>query len=234
MGIIKLPKVLVFTITYSGKDYVYDKWKKAAKAINYPNFDHVVIDNTRDNGEYSEKLSKDFWTIHVERGNSSREGMARSQEKARLIAVEKGYDYILSLESDIIPTPDIIQELIKDAKEYVGALYFIGDDNQRLPCITLPEKHEKTGLIGSRLIKPEEIKDYYKRGLRSVNNCGLGCTLIKRRVFEKIKFNYYPNLRNHSDSFYANDAWRNGFRVFVDTDIILEHHNVPWTNVKDR
>lgn len=234
MAKVKLPKVLVFTITYSGKDYIYEEWKKASKAMTYPNFDHVVIDNTDDDGEYAKKLEKDFWTIKVPRGNNSREAMARSQETARRLAVKEGYDYFLSLESDIIPTPTVIQDLLKDAKEYVGALYFIGDKTLRIPCITLPEKHEATNMIGSRLIRQDEIAQYYKTGLRNVNNCGLGCTLVRRDVFTKLKFKYYPNLRAHSDSFFANDAWRAGFRVFIDTDIVLEHHNVPWEGVGDR
>jgi len=231
---IKYPRVLVFTITYSGKDYVYDMWKESAKKINYPNYDHLIVDNTDDDGTYASKLEKDFWTIKTERGNNSREALARSQEVARRIAVEKGYDYFLSLESDILVTPTIIQDLIGNAKEYVGALYFIGDKDNRIPCITVPQKHEKTGLIGSRLIDKSETSKYYRKGLFNVNNCGLGCTLVRREVFEKIQFTYYPNLRTHSDAFFANDAWNAGFRVYVDTDIVLEHHNIPWSTVGDR
>jgi len=231
----EIPSVLVYTITYSGKDYVWDKFSEAAKAMSYPNYHHVIVDNTDDNGEYAEKLRKDgFDVVRTPRGNNSREAMTRGQEWSRLKAIDENYDYIMSLESDIIVTPTIIQDLIGDAKEYVGALYFIGDEHTRIPCITIPKKHETYGLMGTRLLEPHETKLFYKKGLINVNNCGLGCTLMERQVFTVVAYSYFPDLRTHSDSFYANEVWHKGFRVFVDTDIVLEHYNVPWDTVDDR
>lgn len=231
----KIPSVLVFTITYSGKDYVWEEFSKAAKSLSYPNFRHLLIDNTDDNGEYADKLRGDgFEVIKLPRGNNSREAITRGQEYARRLAVKEGYDYIMSLESDLIVIPHVIQSLIGNAKEYIGCLYYIGPEHRRMPCITVPEKHEKYNLMGSRLLRQEEYDDYYMKGLFTVNNCGLGCTLIERRVFEKIAFMYLPDLKTHSDAYYANAAWNNGFRVYVDTDIVLRHKNVDWNTVKDR
>lgn len=231
----KLPKVLVFTITYDGKDYCFDDFKAQCERFNYPNYRHIWIDNSKDDSYTKKLLSEGLEAYHVARGNTSREALARSQEFARKIAVKEGYDYLLSLESDILGVPeDIIQRLIGRSKEVVGCYYEIGSPDYRIPCITLPNKDSITGLIGTRLLEPKEKVSFLNKGLANVNSCGLGCTLINREVFESIGFFYYRDLKSHSDVFFANDVWRAGYRIFVDTDIQLDHHNVPWSTVKDR
>ena len=232
---IDLPSVLVFTITYSGKDYVYKEFCKYAEDLNYPNMRHIWIDNSDDGGEYYNKLLADgHEAYHVKRGNNSREALTRSQEFARRMALDEGYDYLMSIESDILMPPNVIQTLMGRAKEMVGSLYMIGPPENRWPCVTVSKTDPRTGLVGSRLLLKEEFPDFQKKHLMAVNGCGLGCTLIERHVIEKIKFTYYPDLKGHSDIFFSNDVWKYGMRVFVDTSIICAHKNVPWSGVKDR
>ena len=91
---IELPKVLVFTVTYSGKDYIWNEFQKAAKLIDYPNYKHIIVDNTNDEGQYASHLrSYGFEVIKIQRGNNTREAITRAQETARKIAVDEGYDY---------------------------------------------------------------------------------------------------------------------------------------------
>lgn len=229
------PKILAFTITYSGKDYVYEEFKKSLSDLQYPNIRHIWIDNTDDEGEYLAKLSTDgFEAYHVERGNNSREALARSQEFARRIAVEEDYDYLLSIESDILFPKDAVFRLLANDREVVGARYDIGPAEKRLPCITVSKEDPKTKLVGSRLLTDEEVPKYTNNGLKVVNGCGMGFTLIAREVFTKLQFTYYPDLRGHSDIFFHNDVWKNGWRVYCDTDVYCIHKNVPWSGVADR
>lgn len=232
----KIPKVLVFTITYEGKDYCFDEFKEQVSKLNYPNFRHIWIDNSK-TLDYVKKLeSEGLDAYHVDRGNNTREALARSQNFARKIAIEEGYDYILSLESDLFDVPsNIIQHLISQAKEMVGCFYLIGDKDYRRPCVTVNKEAGDSGLVGTRLLNQQESADILQhKGLHAVNGCGLGCTLIAREVFEKIGFMYYPDLKAHSDVFFANAVWENGFRVFLDSTIVLDHKNVPWSGVEDR
>lgn len=232
---IKLPKVLVFTITYEGKDYVFDEFLAHCKAFTYPKdcYRHVWIDNSKTDAYYQKLKGLGLEVYRVDRGNNSREALARSQEFARRMAIKEGYDYLLSLESDILAPPTVIQRLLGAGKPMVGALYFIGDDNLRVPCITVPTKHDN-GLKGTRLLKEEEIPAYTMNGLLPVVNCGLGCTLISKEIFSKIGFYYYSDLKTHSDSFFATDVWRKGFQIFCDTNYCVLHKNSPWSAVSDR
>lgn len=236
----KLPKVLVFTITYEGKEYAREQFMSFIKDINYPkdSYRHIIIDNSS-TMDYYNKLVLLYGTenvFHTERGNNSRESLSRSQNFARKIALDDGYDYLLSIESDIMVPPQIIQKLLVHGVKVVSTLYFIGDRSkgQRVPCITLPEFFEDIGAWGSRLLKPEEYEDYLNQGLKPVHAAGMGCCLIKREIFERFTFYYDPRVIGHSDIFFFQDCFINKIPVYVDTDILCHHENSKWTDVKDR
>lgn len=236
-----LPKVLIFTITYSGKDYCLDEFVENCKKFTYKNKEHIFIDNSDDGGEYTKKLKERLEPLgikvyHVERGNTSREALARSQNYARKLFLEGDYNYLLSLESDIFPKPNIIDALILDAVDVVTGLYMIGfkEKNTRWPCITKYEKNPNTGTYGSRLLYKDEWAEYINQGLKQVAAGGMGCCLMFRDVVEEIPFTYIPGLRPHSDVFWFNDARKLGYPVFVDTNVICEHKNSDWGKVGDR
>lgn len=238
----KAPKVLIFTITYKGKDYCFNEFIARANTINYPNKKHIIIDNTADDGlQYYKTLkkrlrNKDYHVYHVERGNNSREALSRSQNFARKIALDEGYDYMLSLESDIMCTPDVVQKLMVHVKPVVTALYHIGDRSKgiRVPCITLAEFRKDIGAWGTRLLKVEEHKDYTRNGLKQVQAGGMGCTLIRRDILERFSFYYDPRFQGHSDIYFFNNLFQSKIPVFTDTDLVLDHQNVNWNTVEDR
>lgn len=235
MTMARVPKVLVFTITYEGKEYVFDKFLEHAKQINYPDFKHVWIDNSETLEYYELLKSRGLEVYHVERGNNTREALARSQNFARELAIKEGYDYLLSLESDVLVPPNIVQLLLVRGKDVISALYFIGDRDrgQRIPCITLPEWHEE-GYWGTRLLNPEEFTEYLHNGLQRVQAAGLGCCLIHKRIFNKYAFYYDPRYRGHSDIYFFNQLFQDLEAVWVDTDIVCDHQNKPWNGIKDR
>lgn len=222
-----IPKVLVFTVTYEGKDYCFNEFKEQVSNFNYPkdSYRHVWIDNSESLDYYNKLKSEGLEVYHVERGNNAREALARSQNFARKLAIDGLYDYMLSIESDEFNIPvDIIQHLISKAKDVVGCYYLIGPTNNRRGCVTLTTQVD--GLTGTRLVSEEETKQLLEvDGLFPVNSCGLGCTLISKEVFKKISFMYFPELKAFSDVFFANDVWRNGFKIYLDSSVKLEHLN---------
>jgi glycosyltransferase involved in cell wall biosynthesis len=232
----KFPKVLIFTPTYSGKDYALEKFLSYANEINYPNFRHIFIDNSKDDEYFNRLVELGLDAHRVERGNSSREALARSQNYARKIALEEGYDYIMSLESDIYHPPNIVQLLLRHGKQVITAFYCIGEKSQgvRIPCITQKYFNEETGLYGTRLLPPDEWGKYFQQGVKQVIAGGMGCCLIHKTVFKKFGFYYEPTLRGHSDVWFFQECSARGIPVFVDTDVVLDHDNVSWSTVEDR
>lgn len=238
----KIPRVLIFTITYSGKDYCFWDWFQSTTELTYKNTKHIIIDNTEDGGIYFNELKQrmkefpDVEVYHTQRGNNSREALSRSQNFARKYAIENNFDYILSIESDIFAPKDTIQKLLVHCKPVVTALYHIGDRSKgvRVPCITLPKWSNELGAWGTRLLAIDEFKEYQSNGLKQVQAGGLGCTLIRKDVFKNFRFWYDPRFQGHSDIYFFNDLFIKGIPVFVDTDITCDHQNVPWSEVKDR
>jgi len=237
----RLPKVLAFTVTYSGKDYCLDEFIDNIQKFTYTNYEHIVIDNTNDNGEYTQRLKDKFEPLgikvyHVKRGESSREALAKSQNFARKLFLDGDYDYFFSLESDIFPKPNILDVLVSHGLDIVGGLYMLGfvEDGTRTPCITLDWYNEKTRTYGTRLITPDKFMDYLNKGVKEVAAGGMGATLMYRDVVEKVPFTYIPGLGGHSDVYWCNDARKKGYIITVDTSVLCEHKNSDWGKVSDR
>ena len=234
------PKILVFTPTYAGKDYCLDKFIQNCKKFTYPNFEHIFLDNTNDQGVYYNKLCRKLKPLGIRvyrilRGNTAREALARAQNKAREIFLEGNYDYLMSLESDIFPASNIMEALIWANKDIVTGLYLIGDKEKgRTVCVTVPWKNEKTGTMGTQLLPAEDVPQYVNQGLKRVSAGGMGCCLMSRYVVEKIGFTYIPGHEAHSDVFFFNKAMRLGYETWVDTNLTCAHLNSSWDLVADR
>jgi hypothetical protein len=233
-----LPKILIFTPTYEGKEYCRERFVANSREIlkSWGNARHIIIDNSP-TLDYTNKLTAaGLDVIHVERGNNSRESLTRAQNIARQIAIDEGYDYLFSLESDIFPPKDILHRLYRRGKKVITGVYLIGsaDKGARIPCITLKYFNEHLLAYGTRLLKAEELFDYRNKGVKEVAAGGFGCCLIHRDIFTKLSFRYDPRFMGHSDIYFFNSIKSLKEEVFVDTDIFCEHENSDWTKVTDR
>jgi len=237
----KWPKILLFTPIYKDKDYCLTEFIDNCKGFTYPNYEHIVIYNSNDGLRYFRKLKRNLEPLgikvyHVERGNTSREALARAQNKAREICLEGNYDYMMSLESDIFPGFNIMEALVWDNKDIVTGLYLIGDKEKgtRWPCITIPWKNPNTGTMGTQLVPREEWDNYVNKGLKKVSAGGMGCCLIDREVLAQVGFTYIPGHRAPSDVFFFLDAQKLGYDVWIDTNLFCNHNNSDWGQVLDR
>lgn len=234
----RAPKVLVFTPTYSGKEYCRKAFLESVSKISYPNWDFLLVDNSA-SPNYARKLRRQGVSVtRVPRGANSREALAAAQNYARNKVLGEGYDYLLSLESDIFPPPDIIWRLLKHSKQVVGALYFIGGmgDTPRVPCVFITDYKEDKGMWGTRLINAREHSLMERDGgIHQVHGMGVGCTLISKGVLSKYAFwtdNRFTN--KHSDVYFYMKLWNNKVPVYVDYDTVCHHENSDWGLVKDR
>lgn len=114
------PRILIGTPTYSGKFYCLDEWVKNLKQIKYPNFDILVLDNSK-NDEYKERIEslglKCTKSTYYE---DAIESLCEARKTLFKLAINNGYDYLLMLEQDLFPQPDIIDRLLRHGKEVVG------------------------------------------------------------------------------------------------------------------
>lgn len=238
-----VPKVLVGVVTYEGKDYCWNKFYKALKNLDYPNFEVLIVDNTRSKRYYKELVKRtkkdDFITVErAERGENSRVAHANSLNVIRQRVLEGGYDYFMSIESDLTPPSDIIQRLLSHRKPVVGCIYMIGYPwSKKYPpqaCLFQKESDGNGGYRTKRLDHDDGWL-YFGAGLQPVHGCGLGTTLIRASVLKDVKFWYYigNGEPKHSDVLFYRDLDELKIPVYVDTDIVIPHYNSSWDLVKD-
>jgi hypothetical protein len=233
------PKVLVAIPTYEGKDYIFNEMITAVMSFNYPNYDIIVIDNTKDFKYFlklKRRLGKRAGILrHVERGENSRQALCNAQNLARQKMLDENYAYLLFVESDLIPPPQTIEKLMSHNVPVVGVTYFLGTTEQKVPCIFLKEYKQEALGMGTRLLKKEEIPEYLNHGLKRVHGTGLGTTLIRRDIMQKYYFWHDTRFNDkHSDVYFYMDLDNAGIPVFVDTDLIVPHYPSEWEKVTDK
>lgn len=231
----KLPRVLVGVCTYEGKDYIWEHFKKAMESFSYPNYDVMIVDNSR-SGKYAKKLRKESpkdWVIEkIPRPENTRIGHEQSLNKIRDYFLSSDYDYLLIVESDLLPPMDTIERKLSTGCSVIGSIYYIGHakDPKRAPSPCLFKRvNNKTNILSA-----EEGWGMYGTGVRRIHGCGLGTTLVHRSIIERFPFKHYlGNPPKHADVLFFMDLENNGVPVHVDTDVIVPHFPSDWDYVED-
>jgi len=129
-------------------------------------------------------------------------------------------EWLLLLEDDHIPPPDVIAKLLSRNVDIVSALYL----QRRIPFPPIMfDKVDEDGKIHHRMLKKGE------EGLVEVEACGGGCLMIRRRVLERMTFPYWyygdcymKDSTNHDVNF-SRKARAAGFKIYVDLDVPIFH-----------
>ena len=225
-----LPKVLIATPTFDGKSYCQEQFISNVMTFTYPRkaCDFVIFDNSsspdnakRINQEYGVKV---VWKDYS--GMTLLEKLAASHEAIRNYALEHHFDYVLHLESDIFPEPDVIERLLSSRKHVIGVPYMLyGGARRRV--ITQPksmvELHPRD--ISSTLNLTFFYHYFFDGSVKPVNTNGLGCTLISKAVLKAIPFRYEQGSDAAPDTWWTLDLMRNNIQYYVDTSMHAFHHN---------
>lgn len=243
------PKILIGVTTYEGKDYIFDQCMQHIARLDYKNFDVVIVDNTKKIDYFLKLRRRGYKNVYrVERGENSRTALTKSQNRIRQLFLEKDYDYLLMVESDLLIPPDSIKRLLSHNKPVVGSVYMIGTNGYQVPCIFVDDV-VKDGFMatrplgvkirddGKKFANPEEVQKFLTEGprLKKVHGVGFGCTLIERRIVEKYPF-WFDIRRDdaHSDIYFYLDLSRDKVPVFVDLTTIVPHYPSKWELVADK
>lgn len=228
------PKVLVGCPTHACKDYCLEIYAKAVKNLTYKNFDILLVDNSEGNN-YMEKIkSLGLQAIKDQGFEAAIKRIVASRNLLRKYFLENNYDYLLSLEQDVIPQPDAIERLLKHGKKIISGVYFNLQKNLKgeiKPLAMLWSKIEND--VGIHLSE-EFVFD--KPDLYEVAACGLGCVLIAREVLEKIEFRAGQILEEGwDDMFFCKDAKALRYKIFADTSVFCQHVTTPegkWSGIQ--
>ena len=229
-----LPKILVGCPTHEVKSYCLGLYAKAVKSLTYKNFDIALVDNSPTE-DYAKRINS--FGLKVIKGlyfDTAAERIITSRNILRDYALQNNYDYLLSLEQDNLPPPDVIERLLAHNKKIIAGVYFNLQKN--LNGEVVPLAMLWTSIEGNtKFHLPEELI-FDKPGLYKVAGCALGCTLIARDVLEKIEFRHGKTLEEGwDDVFFSKDAAALGYEIFADTSVFCQHATTPegkWVGIK--
>jgi GT2 family glycosyltransferase len=224
----KTKKILIGCPTSDTHEYALKEYLHTIKNLTYKNYDILLIDNSQDDS-YLKKLketnlpaTKSVWH------KDARERIITSRNLLRQHVLDKGYDYFLSLEQDVIPPPDVLERLLQHKKRVITAIYF-NYINAKEGTELAPVAWSKINIEkGERyFIKPSQLNT----GLIRIAVSGLGCILIHKSILEKVKFRYEQQHSAFDDVFFGLDCRKNNVSIYADTNLFCKHllKNRPWS-----
>lgn len=151
--------------------------------------------------EYVKTSDDHLWTMN----NLSKMSTLRN----RIIDKAKEYDYLFSVDTDLILHPETLRTLLNADKDIVSEIFFTADW-----CNAWDYDQYSP-------IRPE----WRTEGLYQVGMTG-ACTLIKRKVLQAgVDYSPIPNIRylRGEDRFFCVRAACHGFELWVDTNFPARH-----------
>lgn len=136
----------------------------------------------------------------------------------------KNYDYLFSVDSDIVLPKDALVKMLAADKDIISGLYI-----QRIPNTHTLEIYRE-----GKNVPIEQLGN----GVVEIDACGFGCCLIKGGVFRKMVYPHfvYKSAIDHrntvsEDVYFCSKAKGAGFKVWADTSIQCAHIGSTTYNV---
>jgi FkbM family methyltransferase len=133
----------------------------------------------------------------------------------------KHYDYLFSVDSDIILPKNTLTKMLAADKDIISGLYIQRHPNKQVVELYQDVNGGIDNIPYSLLEEPRVVE---------VAGCGFGCVLIKNKVFTTME---YPHFLYKSaltmegtvseDVYFCSKARSLGFTVWADTSIICDH-----------
>lgn len=99
-------------------------------------------------------------------------------------------DWVFWIDDDTVPPVNAIDTLVQKGHEFIAGLYFLPGK----PYNPIAYRRQENGLY-------EPVYNYAKGGLFQIDSVGMGCTLIHRSVYQKIKDEHEVFIRNNGSLF---------------------------------
>lgn len=226
-------KILIGTPTHQSKDYAWAAFN--ANVQNILSFarkfgmeiDFYVSDNSP-TPDYASYLSSHGIQAQWTRpGKCFQESLCNSHNAIRKVFLEGSYTHLLHLESDLFPPYDIVHQLLQCNVPVVTAMYHVQQGKASVPQLTF-----LCGNGTERIDYPvprQYASRYITGGLVQCYATGIGCTLMQRKVMEKISFRHQAPELWAPDTFFYRDLVQHDIPLYCHTGIICDHQNEDWS-----
>lgn len=216
------------------KSYCIDDYFKNVLSLSYPNRIIYAVDNSPNPTFAMEQMRKHGVEIDWFNPNGMRnqDYIRHSMNNIRHKFLQSDCDYLFILECDLFPKGDIIERLMGWQKQVVSAPYFLGEgvgsflsDTEIEDSFGHQNDNRHLGWYGGFL--------RFKKMFQPAQQCGLGCTLLRRDVVEQTEFHTVAGHPAHHDTWFYFLLHDIGIKVWWDTREIIEHRNKSWNLIND-
>lgn len=135
-------------------------------------------------------------------------------------------DYLLSIDTDILVQPDIINNLLKSDKDIISGLIW----NGYITCVDKPYLYPNIMKIAEQGMYRHIVNNYVKNApsllsptLMEVDLTG-AVILLSRKVYKSIKYGFHPQ---GEDAYFCKMAQDKGFELFCDLSVFSHHIMSP-------
>lgn len=164
---------------------------------------------------------------------------ATARNRIAQMALDKGADYVLMVDNDVVLPKDALQNMLEDAKDVCLGFYAHRDaDNIYRGRTCVCRLYDDNGVKYFNYPLESEYKAEELRGMREsgqhkvqIHGGGMGCALIRTGVFNRIQYPWYDwvNYKNEhrgmlSEDLYFCEACRKiGIPIYTDTRAVCGH-----------
>jgi len=226
-----LPKVLIATPTYEGKNYCLEQFIENVKKFTYPQsrVDFMIFDNSAEpknakmiNTKYGVKV---HWRDYA--GMTLIEKLAETHEAIRQHAINNHYDFLLHLESDVFPPVDVIERLLWTKKSIIGVPYnLFGGGQRRLVTQGFKEGDVAKDWFITALPFGFNHHWFFDGTIKRVSTNGIGCTLMRVRTIANTPFRFVEGDVAAPDTWFTRDLMAKKIPYYVHTGMLCFH----WSN----
>jgi hypothetical protein len=139
--------------------------------------------------------------------------------RLRRLALDGGYDALLTVEADMLPPPHALVALLATGADVAYGVYSFRHDDQG-GMWNVAAKLRGDGSADWLISDPEQARRLWGRVVR-VEGVGNGCTLIRRTALEAVPFR--DNGVVHQDWMFGMDAAAKGFSQVAHLGVICGH-----------
>jgi len=157
-----------------------------------------------------------LFTLDNPHGAQSSRNIIYNYQKAERIVKAEKYDYLFTIENDMIVPPDALVKLLAVDADIVYGVYCFRRGKPTINILRADDTQESYSLSGNLRA--------WKKVFGKVIDCnglGFGCTLIKSSVFDALTL--HSDSGHDGDSQMAHEARRLGITQKADTSILCGH-----------
>lgn len=222
-----VPRVLVAAPVSKEAKYILPRYLARVKNLKYPNYSVLLVDNGKDPAFTRWLIRKGIKVIKIPHKENLFESISNARNTiVNYILQHKEYEYLFSIDTDVIIPRNSIKRLLRWKKDLVGFLIHCGFE-RKLPCVLKDGYIIKQGRKQLSFYSWKEIaKMKAIKKLHKVYSTSVACLMIHRKVFDSgVRFRYTPYFRLGEDIWFWSECNEKGFDFYVDLSTRVPHFN---------